>query len=116
MWSRFPTEIVALGLAASLLAACGSAPTAPGPGPGAPVPTTTQDEPGETTETAEGAAGSAVLPAIVVPERAASEFARAVELMRAGNAGEAELEFQQLAAGYPQLRSEEHTSELQSPI
>lgn len=103
MWSRFPTEIAALGLVASLLAACGSAPTVTEPAPGAPVPAATQDDSVETSETADGAAGAAIPPAIVVPERAAAEFARAVELMRAGNAGEAELEFQQLAAGYPQL-------------
>jgi tetratricopeptide (TPR) repeat protein len=108
MWSRFPTEIAALGIVASLLAACGGAPTTPDPGPGTPVPAapsgeSESGEPDGTTATAEGAAGAAVPPAVVVPERAASEFARAVELMRAGNAGEAELEFQQLAAGYPQL-------------
>ena len=33
----------------------------------------------------------------------AADFDRAVNLMRAGNATEAELEFKQLAAGYPQL-------------
>ena len=35
--------------------------------------------------------------------RAAADFDRAVNLMRAGNATEAELEFKQLAAAYPQL-------------
>jgi Flp pilus assembly protein TadD len=105
MWSRFPTEIAALSIVAGLLAACGSAPSAPGPAPSASVPASasTRDDVDETTETIDGAAGSAGVPSAPVPERAASEFARAVELMRSGNAGEAELEFQQLAAGYPQL-------------
>ncbi len=102
MWSRFPTELVALGLAAGLLAACGSAPTTPAPAPGTPASTSAPTEAVETTESVQGA-GSAVPSAVDVPERAASQFARAVELMRGGNAGEAELEFQQLAAGYPQL-------------
>jgi tetratricopeptide (TPR) repeat protein len=57
----------------------------------------------ETDEAVVGTAGTAPSPAVEVPQRAASEFARAVELMRAGNSGEAELEFQQLASGYPQL-------------
>jgi tetratricopeptide (TPR) repeat protein len=38
-----------------------------------------------------------------VPPRAQADFNRAVGLMRAGQAGEAELEFKQLASGYPQL-------------
>jgi tetratricopeptide (TPR) repeat protein len=103
MWSRFPTEIAAFGLAAGLLVACASAPTAPEPAPGTPASAGAPTQSVGTAETVAGAQGSAVPAAGVVPERAASEFARAVELMRAGNAGEAELEFQQLAAGYPQL-------------
>jgi tetratricopeptide (TPR) repeat protein len=39
----------------------------------------------------------------VVPQRAAADFDRAVGLMRAGNASEAELEFKQLSLAYPQL-------------
>ena len=38
-----------------------------------------------------------------IPKRALSDFDRAVGLMKAGNSGEAELEFKTLAAGYPQL-------------
>jgi tetratricopeptide (TPR) repeat protein len=111
MWSRFPTEIATLALAVSLAAACSSAPTAPDSRSGTPAPTASppaastsgEDDSIDTIDDAQGAAGSALPPTVVVPERAASEFARAVELMRAGNSGEAELEFQQLAAGYPQL-------------
>src|SRR5262249_25620606 len=38
-----------------------------------------------------------------IPKRALTDFDRAVGLMKAGNSGEAELEFKTLAAGYPQL-------------
>src|SRR5687767_4334964 len=110
MWSRFPTDIVALGLAAALLAACGSAPSVPDSGGGASVPAPAPQAPGPspdsddaTADPSGGAAGAALPPPAVVPERAAAEFSRAVELMRGGQTGEAEIEFQQLAAGYPQL-------------
>ncbi|HEU4627211.1 MAG TPA: tetratricopeptide repeat protein [Steroidobacteraceae bacterium] len=42
---------------------------------------------------------------VVVPKRALADFDRAVALMRAGNATEAELEFKQLSLNYPQLSS-----------
>ncbi len=38
-----------------------------------------------------------------VPERAAQQFADALKLMRAGRTGDAELQFKQLAAAYPQF-------------
>src|SRR5262245_11524449 len=50
------------------------------------------------------AGGTASPPAQpAVPKRALADFDRAVGLMKAGNSGEAELEFKTLAAGYPQL-------------
>src|SRR6185369_9015986 len=50
------------------------------------------------------ASGTASLSAPAdIPKRALSDFDRAVGLMKAGNSGEAELEFKTLAAGYPQL-------------
>lgn len=68
---------------------------------------------GGTGDTAKGvapsAAGSATsgttIPSapVEIPKRALSDFERAVGLMRQGNATEAELEFKQLTAGYPQL-------------
>lgn len=39
----------------------------------------------------------------LLPKRALADFDRAVNLMRAGNTTEAELEFKQLTAAYPQL-------------
>lgn len=38
-----------------------------------------------------------------IPARAIADFERAVNLARAGNTGDAELEFKQLIEGYPQL-------------
>jgi tetratricopeptide (TPR) repeat protein len=38
-----------------------------------------------------------------IPERAAQQYADAVKLMRGGRTGDAELEFKQLAAAYPQF-------------
>jgi len=50
-----------------------------------------------------GAAAPAALPqAPPPPERATADFGRAVALVRAGKDEEAELEFQQIATGYPQ--------------
>jgi tetratricopeptide (TPR) repeat protein len=56
-------------------------------------------------DAADGVKSSAALSAAQpeVPKRAAADFERAVNLMRAGNTTDAELEFKQLAAGYPQL-------------
>jgi len=55
---------------------------------------------GASVGTASGAASS---PGAPVSARALSDFERAVGLMRAGKANDAELEFKQLTAGYPQL-------------
>jgi tetratricopeptide (TPR) repeat protein len=98
MWSRFRTEAIALAGVAALVAACGSAPRVPDPGaPTAPHPPPAPS-PGDAGR---GAGGEGML--IEVPPRAAADFQRAVVLMQAGNTAEAELEFQQLVAGYPQL-------------
>jgi tetratricopeptide (TPR) repeat protein len=111
MWSRFPTERLMPGFAAALLAACGTAPVAPGSSGGASPPAPASQAPASGSAESEPAddledlpaAGSAMPEPVAVPERAAAQFSRAVELMRGGQAGEAELEFKQLAAGYPQL-------------
>lgn len=50
-----------------------------------------------------GSGSGASAPPPDLPPRALADFQRAVGLMRSGNAGEAELEFKQLALGYPQL-------------
>ena len=54
----------------------------------------------------EAAAAPAPVPAaapVDLPARAVADFDRAVNLLRAGNTTEAELEFKQLAAAYPQF-------------
>ena len=48
------------------------------------------------------AAGAAPDPA-PIPERAAQQYAQALQLMKSGRDTDAQLEFQQLVAGYPQL-------------
>jgi tetratricopeptide (TPR) repeat protein len=120
MSSHCRTSLFSLVL---VLAACGSAPPAPTPvepdstaqdraqrqsATTAPLPDSpTAAAPGTTaapgTAAAPGAPGTPAAPLVEVPRRAVADFDRAVGLMRSGNAGEAELEFKQIASGYPQL-------------
>jgi tetratricopeptide (TPR) repeat protein len=113
---------ISLLLALATLSACSSAPTTserPPPRPvqpdstvegraarqgakTAPLPDSPTAASGQSgNATAPGAAGTAA--PVAVPPRAQADFNRAVGLMRAGQSGEAELEFKQLASGYPQL-------------
>ena len=113
--------------ALSLLAACHSAPPreeARTPAPveaAAPAPAVLERAPASVNTAAQGGtaattAGTAApsgtaasqaaegSPADVpVPERAAQQYAQALQLMKAGRNTDAELEFKQLVAGYPQL-------------
>jgi tetratricopeptide (TPR) repeat protein len=105
--SSWSNPFVSLG-ALALLAACHSAPprafSAPAPAErtaGAPPPNTiaatTAGAPG-------GAAGSsAPVDAAPIPERATQQYAQALQLMKSGRDTDAELEFKELAIGYPQL-------------
>jgi tetratricopeptide (TPR) repeat protein len=59
---------------------------------------------------ASGGASAAAAPAIVadaentpIPERAAQQYSQALQLMKSGRGTDAELEFKQLAAAYPQF-------------
>ena|SRR5579875_146174 len=54
-----------------------------------------------------GRAASDASPATPPPARAVADFDRAVSVMKAGNAQEAELEFEQIAATYPRLAAPE---------
>ena len=101
-----------VGCAVLLLSACGSTPTAPSKAEEATaVPSNAAGSASTAARTAPLPdsptaikAGAAPAPAPAeVPKRAAADFDRAVNLMRSGNATEAELEFKQLAIGYPQL-------------
>jgi tetratricopeptide (TPR) repeat protein len=120
---------ISLLLVLGALSACGSAPTTSESPPPRPVepdstaesraarqgaktaplpdsPTASSGQGGTATApvsaSAPVAAGTAA-PLAPVPPRAQADFNRAVGLMRAGQSGEAELEFKQLASGYPQL-------------
>jgi Flp pilus assembly protein TadD len=123
---------ISLLLLVGALSACGSAPPAsdrPAPAPVEPdsttqsraarqgattaplpdSPTAASGKAGAAPATA-SAAGSAApgaaapgVPPVEVPRRAVADFDRAVGLLRSGRAGDAELEFKQLASGYPQL-------------
>jgi tetratricopeptide (TPR) repeat protein len=102
---------------AMVLGACSSTPPAPAPvEPDATTQSraarqgaTTAPLPDSPTAATPPASGTALPPGtpgavpVEVPRRAAADFDRAVNLMRSGNAGEAELEFKQIASGYPQL-------------
>ncbi len=89
-WSNL---FVSVSLVA-LLASCGSTPSR-APSRAAPPPPAA-----DSSSPADAAAAAAVAP---VPERAAAEYAQALQLMKAGKSGDAELEFQQLALAYPQF-------------
>lgn len=110
MWSHSRTEGFAPAALAALLAACGSTPGVAPQAPRASVETppaaqrdASSRSPAGTPAVAPVGAGAALPPPVEVPARAAADFARAIALMQSGQSGEAELELQQLAAGYPQL-------------
>jgi hypothetical protein len=63
---------------------------------------------------APGAAGASV-DATPIPSRAAQQYAQALELMKSGRNTDAELEFKQLAAGYPQFAGPQLNLGLLSP-
>lgn len=110
---------LAIAGVALLMAACAHAPprasapaeqapagsTVPGPAksPGGPAAAAGA---GVTGAGATGATAAAT-PVAPPPARAIADFNRAVGLMRAGNASEAELEFQQIALAYPQFAGPE---------
>lgn len=110
-WSK---RFVSIG-ALALLAACHSAPPRPAPAlVQLPAPAK-PDAAAPTTAAASGAAASAVpaaqpgAGAIVAPDatplppRATQQYSQALQLMKSGRNTDAELEFKQLLAGYPQL-------------
>src|SRR6187551_2307983 len=117
-WCRMlllrPTSAIVVACAALTLAACSGAPArsdrdsvAPAAS-SAPAPDAVVTGSGTASSANSGApvgaSGTANPgPTTPVPARALSDFNRAVGLMKAGNSGEAELEFKTLAAGYPQL-------------
>ena len=89
-WSNRFVSVSAL----TLLTACQSSQWALGP------PAKDQRASAAESGTAAGVAAPDTAP---IPERAAEQYALALELMKSGRDTDAELEFQQLIAGYPQL-------------
>jgi tetratricopeptide (TPR) repeat protein len=91
--------------ALALLAACHSTPHK-----ASSVPAFAQagmvNAPVASTTTGAGTSSTAKAPAVdtsPVPERAAQEYAQALQLMKSGRDTDAELEFKQLVVGYPQF-------------
>jgi tetratricopeptide (TPR) repeat protein len=102
--SSWSNRFVSVG-AFALLAACHSAPPRAS-SPSAPVDTATaQSGTATAPASAPAATGANVQPsdAAPVPERATQQYAQALQLMKAGHNTDAELEFKQMVAGYPQL-------------
>ena len=105
-----------MGVVAGLLVACGSAPSVPDRASARPD-AATSSAPASTAKSGSQKSGAAAevgassaatgtanpSAQTEIPRRALADFDRAVGLMRSGNAGEAELEFKTLVAGYPQL-------------
>jgi tetratricopeptide (TPR) repeat protein len=119
--SSWSNRFVSLG-AIALLAACHSAPPKPAR---APAPAAVETQPTAPAAGGKPPAGSAAAanaaaapganaqaaaaapavppPAAPIPERAAQQYAQALQLMKSGRNTDAELEFKELVVGYPQL-------------
>jgi tetratricopeptide (TPR) repeat protein len=104
--SSWSNRFVSVG-ALALVAACQSAPPRASSGARAPVDA---HAPAASTLAPSGAPGAAApagnataVDATPIPERAAQQYAQALQLMKSGRNTDAELEFKQLVAGYPQL-------------
>jgi Flp pilus assembly protein TadD len=100
MWSRHCSKWGVLAVVVLNLAACSTtAPVTAVPAAAAPVAAAAVAD--ATASSAPAAAAPATPAAPPPPARATADFTRAVALARAGKDEEAELEFQQIAAGYP---------------
>jgi tetratricopeptide (TPR) repeat protein len=110
--SRSSNPFVSAGLCV-LLTACGSTPREEAPGVGREVsaPEAASDGLPATAGAARpgGAAapGAANAPGAPVPARAAQQYTEALRLMKEGRGTEAETQFKQLAAAYPDLAGPE---------
>jgi tetratricopeptide (TPR) repeat protein len=90
----------------ALLAACGSTPSAQPaahetPVPTAPTASAAAAAPGSTQPP--GAAQPPAAAPTPIPDRAAQQYAQAMQLMKAGRTTDAELEFKQLSLAYPEF-------------
>jgi len=100
--SNWSNRFASLGVLA-LLAACHSAPPKPqrAPAPAAAAPGQAEAPTPVKSGAARGTGGAAG--GNPIPERAAQQYAQALQFMKAGRNTDAELEFKQLAISYPQL-------------
>ncbi len=101
MWSRHCSNRGALLVASLLGAACSTSPLATpavSEAPAAVAPTSVVPAAAGASSSGPSVAATPVAPP---PARATADFARAVALAKAGKDDEAELEFQQIATGYP---------------
>jgi len=101
--SSWSNPFVSVG-ALALLAACQSAPprssSPPAPAERAGAPTVNAGATGAPGGTA---GNTTSVDAAPIPERATQQYAQALQLMKSGRNTDAELEFKELAVGYPQL-------------
>jgi Flp pilus assembly protein TadD len=99
MWLRHCSKWGVLAVVVLIEAACSTtAPVAAAPAAAAPLAAASG---ADATASSAPAAPAPATPAAPPPARATADFTRAVELARAGKDEEAQLEFQQIAAGYP---------------
>jgi lipoprotein NlpI len=112
MWSRRCSKWGVLSVAVLLEAACSTPHRAPAAATAAPPPAQVATAPAAVAAPAvpsraaaappaAAASAPAALPLAPPPARASADFARAVTLAKSGQDDEAELEFQQIATGYP---------------
>jgi Flp pilus assembly protein TadD len=102
MWSRRCSNWGALFATTLLGAACSTAPVARTAATAAPAEVPSAPVAPAAADASAGLAGAAAVPvAPPAPPRALADFARAVQLVKSGKDEEAELEFQQIATGYP---------------
>jgi tetratricopeptide (TPR) repeat protein len=99
--SSWSNRFVSVG-AIALVAACHSAP--PRTSSSAPAPVAAQASTKAAPAAAAGTGSNATaVDAAPIPERAAQQYSQALQLMKTGRNTDAELEFKQLVAGYPQF-------------
>lgn len=100
--SSWLNRFVSIGVLA-LVAACQSAPPRASSAP-SPVGDQAAAAAGAPAAAAAGTAGNvSPVDTTPIPDRAAQQYAQALQLMKSGRTTDAELEFKQLTAAYPQL-------------
>jgi tetratricopeptide (TPR) repeat protein len=97
--SNWSNRFASIALPA-LLTACGSTPSAQPAARETPVSTVAGTAPSKAQLTAAQPPTAAATP---IPERAAQQYAQAMQLMKAGRTTDAELEFKQLSLSYPEV-------------